>query len=332
MARKGILADITATDPAPAVKTPPSSFVSRGAFGAVTRTIDDLAARADAARDIEAKLTAGQTVVDLDPLLVDSSFVMDRLSQDDDDYRALLDAVRERGQDSPILVRPHPVEAGRYQVAFGHRRLKAARDLGRAVRAVVKTLDDRALILAQGQENSARANLSFIERALFARRLEDAGYDRETIMSALSVDKTTISRMISVAVAIPISVIEAIGAAPSAGRDRWSELAAAFRDSADPGSINQILSSEAFSEATSDGRFVLTLSHFVSRPDRPESARRVRPSYWSTGEGARVAKISSNDKAFLVSIDKRVAPGFGDFLVSQLDGLYAAYENQRKES
>jgi ParB family chromosome partitioning protein len=332
MARKGILADITATDSALAVKTPPSTFHSRGAFGAVTRTIDDLAARADAARDIEAKLTAGQTVVELDPLLVDSSFVTDRLSQDDDDYRALLDAIRERGQDSPILVRPHPVEAGRYQVAFGHRRLKAARDLGRAVRAVVKTLDDRALILAQGQENSARANLSFIERALFARRLEDAAYDRETIMSALSVDKTTISRMISVAVAIPIGVIEAIGPAPSAGRDRWSELAAAFRDSADPASINSILSSEAFSDATSDGRFVLALSHFVSTPAQGVSARRVRPSYWSTSEGTRVAKISSSDKAVLVSIDKRAAPGFGDFLISQLDSLYAAYENQQKES
>ena len=58
----------------------------------------------------------------------------------------------------------------------------------------------------------------------------------------------------------------------------------------------------------------------------------MRPSYWSTSEGARVVKISSNDKTFLVSIDKGAAPGFGDFLVSQLDGLYAAYENQRKES
>jgi ParB family chromosome partitioning protein len=331
MARKGILADITATDVAPAAKTPLSTFVSRGAFGAVTRTIDDLAARADAARDIEAKLTAGQTVVELDPSLVDSSFVTDRLSHDDDDYRALLDAVRERGQDSPILVRPHPTDAGRYQVAFGHRRLKAARDLSRTVRAVVKTLDDRALIIAQGQENSARANLSFIERALFARRLEDAGYDRETIMSALSVDKTTISRMISVAVAIPTSVIEAIGPAPSAGRDRWTELAAAFRDAANPSSIHQILSSDSFSEATSDGRFILTLAHFVGKPPQTTGARRARPSYWSASDGARVAKITANDKIFLVSIDKRVAPGFGDFLISQLDGLYAAYASQRKE-
>ncbi|MFC7555837.1 ParB/RepB/Spo0J family partition protein [Pseudoroseomonas wenyumeiae] len=60
-------------------------------------------------------------------------------------------------------MRPHPTEPGRFQVAFGHRRLRAARDLAKPVRAVVRPLSDRELVLAQGQENSARANLSFIE-------------------------------------------------------------------------------------------------------------------------------------------------------------------------
>jgi hypothetical protein len=44
---------------------------------------------------------------------------------------------------------------------------------------------------------------SSIERARFAQQLEATGYDRDTIMSALSVDKTTVSRMISVASLIP---------------------------------------------------------------------------------------------------------------------------------
>ena len=64
---------------------------------------------------------------------------------------------------------------------------------------MVRQLSDRELVVAQGQENSARADLSFIERARFALHLEVAGYDRETIISALSVDKTTVSRLISVA-------------------------------------------------------------------------------------------------------------------------------------
>ena len=237
MARKNILASITeekltavnSDSPSAPARTIPAAFASRGAFGAVTRTIDDLAAKAEAARDIEARLTAGESVIDLDPDKIDASFAADRLSQDDEDFQSLVEAIKTRGQDSPILVRPNPQTQGRYQVAFGHRRLRAAKMLGRQVRAVVKLLTDRDLVLAQGQENSARANLSFIERALFARRLEDGGYDRETIMSALSVDKTVVSKMVSVASRIPVKIIEAIGSAAATGRDRWVELSAAFQ-------------------------------------------------------------------------------------------------------
>ncbi len=129
------------------------------------------------------------------------------------------------GQQVPILVRPHPEREGRYQIAYGRRRLRALTELGRPVRAVVRPLSDQQLVVAQGQENSARTDLSFIERALFAAKLEQVGYDRETIMAALSVDKTTLSRLVSTASRIPRSLVESIGPAPKAGRDRWIELA-----------------------------------------------------------------------------------------------------------
>lgn len=225
-----------------------------GAFGSVVKEIDALAAKADAAREIEARLTAGEIVVELDPSEIDASFIADRLSQDDDEFQALVQAIRERGQDSPILVRRHPSDAARYQVAFGHRRVRAAQVLGRTVRAVVKQLSDRDLVLAQGQENSARANLSFVERALFARRLEEIGQDRETIMSALGVDKTVVSRMISVAKKLPTNLIEAIGAAPATGRDRWVELATQHEANGGTRNLEALSAASEFTAATSDER------------------------------------------------------------------------------
>ena len=120
MARKNILASITEEKltavnsdslSAPA-RTIAVAFASRGAFGAVTRTIDDLAAKAEAARDIEARLTAGEAVIELDPNKVDASFAADRLSQDDEEFRNLVEAIKTRGQDSPILVRPNPRPKG----------------------------------------------------------------------------------------------------------------------------------------------------------------------------------------------------------------------------
>ena len=50
----------------------------------------------------------------------------------------------------------NPQQEGRYQIAYGHRRLRAAIELGRPVRAIVKPLTDEQLVVAQGQENSAR--------------------------------------------------------------------------------------------------------------------------------------------------------------------------------
>jgi ParB family transcriptional regulator, chromosome partitioning protein len=233
-------------------------------------------------------------------------------------------------------VRPSLQAQGRYQVAFGHRRLRAAKVLGRHVRAVVKVLTDRDLVLAQGQENSARANLSFIERALFARRLEDGGYDRETIMSALSVDKTVVSKMVSVASRIPVKIIEAIGSAPSIGRDRWVELSTAFQNEAKVGKLDPLVMSRAFVESTSDDRFDLLLAHF-GLPDAPKKPRSAKDDgaparFWAATNGIRVARITSTDKAFVLAIDKRVAPEFGDYLLARMERLYADYEDQQKEN
>jgi ParB family chromosome partitioning protein len=298
-----------------------------------------LAARADAAKDLEARLTAGELVVDLDPKSVDASFVTDRMQREDSNYRILLEGIRAKGQDSPILVRPHPTDTGRYQVAFGHRRLRAASELGRPVRAVVRQLSDRDLVVAQGQENSARGDLSFIERARFARALEDSGYDRDTIISALSSDKTSVSRMISVATRIPETVVNAIGPAPATGRDRWIALTAVYQGEGDDRSVEDLLQSPEFGEGTSDERFNLVMD-FFSQPSTGKQtnpgdlpARRLRARgqtrYWSPKSGVRLARITSNESAFVLAIDKRVAPGFGDYLLAELDQLYDAYSKSR---
>ncbi len=342
MSRRGILANLP-DEKLTAVNSNPireRQVRTSGAFGSVVREIDALAAKADAAREIEARLTAGEIVIELDPNEVDASFVADRLSQDDAEFQALVQAIRDRGQDSPILVRRHPADEARYQVAFGHRRVRAAHVLGRKVRAVVKQLSDRDLVLAQGQENSARANLSFVERSLFARRLEEIGQDRETIMSALGVDKTVVSRMISVVRKLPIDLIEAIGAAPSTGRDRWVELATQYEVSERTQDLKALFSREDVASASSDERFEFALA-YLSAPAvtlhadasaSPSRKAAVAGQYWSNGDGCRIARIKVDARRFTVALDERAAPGFGDFLLKQLDRLYASYQSEIKET
>ena len=169
-------------------------------------------------------------MVELDPALVDPSFVADRLSITSESQEVLIEQIRDHGQQVPILVRPYPGRPGEYQVAYGHRRLSAVRALGAKVRAVVRDLTDAQFVVSQGQENNARTDLSYIERAYFARKLEEGGFDRTVIMAALGVDKAALSKMISLTKRLPPKLIEAIGAAPATGRRRWEELADLLSD------------------------------------------------------------------------------------------------------
>jgi len=342
MARKNVLTGLTgqkltAVNSAPAPALPASglnAFASRGAPGSLSRSIGDLADKANAAKELEAKLTAGQTVVELDANLVDPSFIADRMTDPNDDaYEALKNAIAREGQGSPILVRPHPTTPGRYQVAFGHRRLRVARDLGRTVRAVIKSLSDQELVLAQGQENSIRSDLSFIERARFAQCLVDRDYSRDVVMAALAVDKTMVSRMLSVTTRIPSAVIDAIGPAPNTGRPPWIELAAHFAANQAPNGLDDLFQSQAFRTAASDDRFNQLVDRFTEgahsagqrgAKQRGQGARHD-VQRWGPSRGDTLVTLKHNARSCVITIDQRQAPGFGDFLLRQIDRLYGEY-------
>lgn len=334
MARKNILSGLmddskkfTAVNPEGQGESPPLSFKGIGALGAVTRSIDALSAKAESAKALEQKLANGETVIDLDPELIENSFVNDRLGDDDEKFQELVEAIRQRGQDSPILVRPHPTASGRYQIAFGHRRARAARVLGRSVRAVVKALDDRDHVIAQGQENSARADLSFIERTMFAHRLEGLGFDRETIMTALSADKTTVSKMLSVTRRVPADVLNVLEAARGVGRDRWHELSVLFDDEAFVKRARVLAATPAFVEAEPDLRFEMVerLTRGEStelKPKGPPKAER----HWKNIDGTLAAKFVDNGKQVTIALRADRASAFGAYLADNLERFYQAFE------
>jgi ParB family chromosome partitioning protein len=238
---------------------------------------------------------------------------------------AFIAAIRERGQETPILVRPHPKLPGRYQVAFGHRRLRAATALGRSVRAFIKNLTDEELVVAQGQENNARADLSFIERASFARVLEDRGHSREIIMAALMVDKTELSRLISVRRSVPDYIVSAIGPAPKAGRGRWVALAKQLERHDAQMRAQQLVAEAAFSTASSDDRFVRL---FAVLGERKFPVMAVAGA-WTAPDGAQIARVDRTKLSVQLTFNERLAPDFGDFVLSKLDSLYDAYKLER---
>lgn len=236
-----------------------------GLVGAMSESVESMAADL---REAKEKIEGGDLVVEIPTDLIDPSFITDRIGEDEE-MDAFTASIRDQGQRTPILLRPHPESPGRYQIAFGHRRYRALKILGRPVRAMVKQLTDEELVVAQGQENQDRLDLSYIERALFAARLESRQFQRDVICVALSIDKTEVSRMISVATALPGELIEVIGPAQKTGRRRWLELAKAVEQVDWSAEKDRLLAvCRESGAADSDGRFDFALKG-LSRPPPP---------------------------------------------------------------
>lgn len=325
MARKDVFANITNLDVAKPERKATPGYATRGASRSMISSLGELAEKAAKAE----QLLQGEAVLEIDPDEIDGSFVSDRLEEDEVTFAQLVEAIRERGQDSPILLRPHPETEGRYQVVFGHRRVRAAKLLSRPVRAVVKEVTDVDHVIAQGQENSARENLSFIERAVFSQRLIDLGYQRPTIMLALSIDAPMLTRMLSVTGRVPVSVSTAIGPAKNVGRDRWVELAQLIERPDNRAKVDALLGEQQFSQASSDDRFELILAELKKVKKAPK--RLSQTNTWTPDDGSLVAEYKNSGRSFSLSLRAKEASKFGQFLSANLERLFEEYRENEKQ-
>lgn len=321
MARKDLLKSVMNPAPEKELDTSRANYAMRGASKSMKVSIDSLAQ--DARRMMD-----GETIVEIAPDLIDNSFVSDRLGQDDEAFDDLKSSIKAGRQETPVLLRPHPEIRDRYMIVFGHRRVRAASELGRNVRAVVKSMDDVAHILAQGQENTARADLSFIEKATFAKNLAEIGQPKDIIRSALTIDGTLLSRMLSVAQNIPGEVIDAIGPAKQIGRDRWEDFKKLIGVPANSRLAQQLIADNALKQLASDARFELLHSKLSEkgRGARKSTKRVTTPKRtWTANSGRIKGVVGKSGKAFNISLTSNDASDFGEYLSENLDGFYEAF-------
>jgi ParB family chromosome partitioning protein len=328
MARKDLLKSVMEPTSGKASANARTNYAMRGASKSMKVSLDSLAE--DARRMMD-----GETIVEVPPELIDNSFVNDRLGQDDEAFQELKASIQSGSQDTPVLLRPHPEKSDRFMVVFGHRRVRVASELGRDVRAVVKPMDDVSHILAQGQENTARADLSFIEKAMFAKNLAALQQPKDVIKSALTIDGTLLSRMLSVSKNIPMDIIDAIGPAKQVGRDRWEDFKKLLSVSANSKLAHQLVKDPAFTKLSSDGRFELLHSKISAkgRAVKRAAKRSASPKRTWTANGGRIkGVIGRSGKAFNISLTSNDASDFGTYLSQNLDGLYESFLSTKQEN
>jgi ParB family transcriptional regulator, chromosome partitioning protein len=316
--RKSLPPEPVADQPEPARRAPSGAVKAMGlSLGALSDEVAE-------ARRLKLDVGNGERIIEIDPADIDSSPFADRLTAEtgDDQFEALKESVRERGQQVPVLLRPHPDGTpDRYQSAYGHRRIQVARELGIKVRAIVRPLTDVELMIAQGKENSERRDLSFIERAMFANALLRHGFERGAIRAALGVHNTEMSRLLQAAELVPYQYASGIGPAPKIGRARWLELGEILRGESKQVIAWDEITSERFRKVPdSNRRFEMVIRRLKGRAPARAERQAVRAE-----SGTAIAELSARGTATVVTIPATAGAGFADFVAAELPRLHAAF-------
>ncbi|MES0883861.1 plasmid partitioning protein RepB [Roseibium sp. SCP14] len=280
------------------------------------------------------------SIVSLDPSKIDPSPYSDRFETDEEAAAALDElklSIGNEGQKIPILVRPHPVEKDRYQLAYGHRRLLAIQSLmadaakpeSVKVKAHVRKLTDAELIKEQSLENGVRENLTFAEMALWAVQLREAGLKQREMQPLLGQGQAVISLMLKVADGVPSDIIRAIGRAKNVGRPAWMEFAKLFDDPKSEERIRRILENDNFRRAPAQEKLAIATTAARGRAARPPVVDATSAEIMSNG--TIVAKVKKTASATTFSIPKSETE-FAAWLSENLSDFHDDFLNGRTKS
>lgn len=279
----------------------------------------------------ERLLRAGEQIVELDPHLILPSPIQDRY---DEAYEAeavqeIVASMRLRGQILPGLVRPvkDKQDVDALEIVFGRRRLAAAKELGIKFKAIIRELTDEEAVILQGEENTQREDLSFIEKCVFAFAQQEAGFKRDTICASLSTGKSHVSEMISIAAEVPTELLRSIGKAPGIGRPRWAALAKKLLSQGE--GWRPIVSSIDFKSVASDERFEAVFKALsTNTPERGSGTTKT----WASADNAVSVLVKSTPRRATVTYEAKNGPGFARYITGRLEALYEDFLKANKAS
>ncbi len=117
----------------------------------------------------------------------------------------------------------------------------------------------------------------------------------------------------------PAHIFRALVPAHKIGRPRWTALSDAFaaRPHEAAEAVRPVLASQAFLAADSDGRFNRVLEALQTR-----TGSRDDRDYWRDRAGQPLVRVERSAAATRLTVDERLAAGFGGFLLDRLGALH----------
>lgn len=277
---------------------------------------------------IEESKAAGLVIEEIDPALADPSPYWDRDLRflQDRTFADFVEDLRRNGQQSPALLRPHPTEAGRFEVCFGHRRVFACRSLGARLRAVVQHLSEAQMAGAAYSENAHREGISILEQSRALAKYVERGVfpTKQALADALNVSRSHVSNLTSYA-EIPDRVLEALGDWRKCTFRDANNLLKAVRE---PSRNAQMLeAAERLIEGDPQLGFHVRLTLLLGKKPAPGTEREdLRDD-----SGRVLAERKRGKRSTAIAFAPDIGEGLADFVWSKLPTLVEEFRRRRRE-
>ncbi len=282
-------------------------------------------------RDSLREITAN-SIRDIEPDRIDMDGLRDRLILEDSSIDDLAESIRKHGQQVPIMVRPSD-QPDRYRIIYGRRRLAAIGKIGGTVKAIVRTLDDDASLIAQGQENNLRLDPSFIEKSLFIKDMQEAGYKPSVIQDALGLTRQGVSNHRVVIEQLPDELVRLIGPAHGVGRRQWSDLAALSEKVPLVNIARETLAALPEAAQSSDRFQAVYVACSNKARGAANQGARGQTTVVKDKSGSPVGTLSIDGKSIAIKITRKDNPEFGHWLEERaettLRQLFEQWQNER---
>ena len=113
----------------------------------------------------------------------------------DADLTDLAQSIREHGVVQPVVARPSPTQAGRYEIIAGERRWRAAQRAGLTeIPIIVRDVNDRTALELAIIENVQRTDLNPVEEALgYQQLIDDHGYTQADLGNVIGKSRSHVA-------------------------------------------------------------------------------------------------------------------------------------------
>ena len=283
-------------------------------------------------RDSLREITAN-SIRDIEPDQIDMDGLRDRLVLEDSSIDEL---AGKHSQAWATSTNYGPsISATRTDTASstGRRRLAAIRMVGGTVKAIVRTLDDDASLIAQGQENNLRLDPSFIEKSIFIKEMQESGYKPNVIQDALGLTRQGVSNHRVIIEQLPEGLVQLIGPAHGIGRRQWGDLAA-FSKKIDLVNTAKEVIAALPDDTPSAEKFhaVYSACSNKARSDKKQ-ANGSLTSVVKDADGSSVGTLTVDQKTIAIKIAKKDHPEFGQWIEERAEAtLLQLFEQWRNES